>query len=54
MSRSTFLGLSLRKSSAASEVVTLQLSPAPLPNVKRLLDLLEKVPACTTFWIAMG
>lgn len=45
LSRSTctFLGLSLRKSSAASEVVTLQPSPTLLPKVKWLLDLLEKV-----------
>ena len=50
MKSQMFLALALTESSAASEVITLQFSTAPLPKVNWLLDLLEKVfPACATF-----
>lgn len=55
MKKHTFLDLALMKNSAASEVITLQFSTAPLPKVNWLLDLLEKVfLACATFRIEMG
>lgn len=55
MKRLIWLDLALTESSAASEIITLHFSTAPLPKVNWPLNLLEQVfSSSIAFWIGMG